>query len=57
MNERTQVSVGSVLLVIGSIIVLLYAIPTLPIPAALAVLAAIGMSAGTLMIGTSNETV
>jgi hypothetical protein len=57
MNERTQVWVGLALLIVGSAIVLLYSFPTLPIPAALAVLAALGMSAGTLLVGTSKGTV
>jgi xanthosine utilization system XapX-like protein len=58
MNERMSISVGSVLLVIGSAIVLLYAIPSFaPIPAALAILGALGMVAGTLLVGTSGGVV
>jgi CHASE2 domain-containing sensor protein len=58
MNERTQVSVGLVLLIVGSVVVFLYALPMItPIPAILSVFAALGMSAGTLLVGTSKETV
>lgn len=58
MDERMKISVGSVLLIIGAAIVLLYALPSLGvIPAVLAVLAALGMAAGTLLVGTSGGAV
>ena len=55
MDERRKIPVGSALLVIGSIIMFLYALPSFaPIPGVLAVLAALGMAAGTLLVGTSG---
>lgn len=58
MDERTQVAVGLALLVIGSVIVFLYGLPSIvAVPAVVAVLAALGMSAGTLLVGTSEEAV
>ena len=57
MNENSTVSVGSALLVISSALVLLYALPSSPIPAVLAVLAALGMAAGSLLVGVSDEAV
>ena len=57
MNENSTVSVGSALLVISSALVLMYALPSSPIPAVLAVLAALGMAAGSLLVGVSDEAV
>ncbi|EMA49678.1 hypothetical protein [Halococcus thailandensis] len=61
MDERTQISAGGVLLVIGAIIVLLFAFPAstigFAVPIPLAIVAALAMAAGTLLIGTSEGTV
>jgi hypothetical protein len=61
MNERTQIGAGGVLLVIGAIIVLLFAFPAstigFAVPVPLAALAALAMAIGTLLIGTSEGTV
>lgn len=58
MDERTQVMIGIGLLIIGSVIVLLYGLPSIvAVPAVVAGLAALGMSAGTLLVGTSDGTV
>jgi hypothetical protein len=61
MDERTQVGAGSALLVVGSIIILLFAFPAstlgFAVPVPLAVLAALAMAAGSLLVGTSEGTV
>jgi hypothetical protein len=61
MDERTQVGTGSALLVVGSIIILLFAFPAstlgFAVPVPLAVLAALAMAAGSLLVGTSEGTV
>ena len=61
MDERTQVGAGSALLVIGSIVILLFAFPAtslgFAVPVPLAIIAALAMAAGSLLIGTSEWTV
>lgn len=61
MNERTQIGAGGVLLVVGAIIVMLFAFPAstlgFAVPILLAVVAALAMAAGSLLIGTSEGTV
>ncbi|WP_435077154.1 hypothetical protein [Halococcus sp. AFM35] len=61
MNERTQIGAGGVLLVIGAILILLFAFPAstlgFAVPVPLAVLAALAMAIGSLLIGTSEGTV
>ncbi len=58
MDEHTQVWVGSALLIIGAVIILLLALPSLvAIPVIVGALAALSMAAGTLLIGVSHETV
>lgn len=54
MDERRKVMVGSVLLVAGSIVVLAYSFRALSvIPGVVALIAALAMATGTLLIGTS----
>src|SRR5699024_10765848 len=54
MDERRKVLVGSVLLVAGSIVVLAYSFRALSvIPGVVALIAALAMATGTLLIGTS----
>jgi hypothetical protein len=55
MSERIQFSLGGGLLVITSAIVLGYAF--VGIPVVMVILATIGMSMGTLLVGTANGTV
>lgn len=61
MDERTQISAGGVLLVVGAIIVMLFAFPAstlgFAVPIPLAVVAALAMAVGSLLIGTSEGTV
>lgn len=58
MNEQAKVSVGSALLIIGALVILLLALPSLvSVPVSVAALAALAMAAGTLLVGTSHETV
>lgn len=63
MDERTRILTGIGLLIVGGIVVLLYALPasfapvSASIPALLAIAAAVGMAAGTLLIGTSGGSV
>ena len=61
MNERTKMSVGTLLLVLGAVVVLVFALPesviAVSVPVPLAALAALVMAAGTLLVGTSGGTV
>lgn len=59
MDERTKVSTGAALLIVGAAVVFLYALPStvVGVPALVAVIATLGMAAGTWLVGTSGGTV
>lgn len=61
MDQRSKALLGVALLVVGAIVVLVFALPesviAVSVPVPLAALAALVMAAGTLLVGTSNGTV
>ncbi|EMA53713.1 MULTISPECIES: hypothetical protein [Halococcus] len=61
MDERTKVLAGAALIVVGTVTILLFALPTslvsVSIPVPLAAIAALVLAAGTLLVGTSEGTV
>ena len=55
MDQRTQTMAGGGMLLVSSIVVLLYAIPTFDwIPGLVAFVAALVMAGGTLLLGVSD---
>ena len=61
MDERTKSLAGAALIVVSAIVILLFALPTsllsVSVPVPLAAIAALGIAAGTLLVGTSEGTV
>ena len=61
MDERTKSLAGLALIVVSAVVILLFALPTsllsVSVPVPLAAIAALGIAAGTLLVGTSEGTV
>jgi multidrug efflux pump subunit AcrB len=61
MDERTKSLAGAALIVVSAVVILLFALPTsllsVSVPVPLAAIAALGIAAGTLLVGTSEGAV